>query len=147
MIHNRTPGSSSLDTHSRRSNWSKNPWIIPAMLPTDLDWNGGGHHTSTCPEGLEADIHEDTDHYYICVEVPGIKKQDLAVELKDRMLTVSGQRFWKRGEGEVGQPFSRTVALPTSIVWEKITASLEDGILTITLPKSEHIKARIIPLT
>jgi HSP20 family protein len=115
------------------------------MLPTDLDWSGG--QAATCSEGIAADLHEDADHYYVCLEVPGIKRQDLAVELKDRMLTVSGQRFWKRGEGEAGQPFSRTVALPTSIVWENITARLEDGILTITLPKSEHIKPRIIPLT
>jgi HSP20 family protein len=117
------------------------------MLPTDLDWNGSGNHAATCSEGLAADIHEDADHYYVSLEVPGIKRQDLAVELKDRMLTVSGQRFCKRGEGEAGQPFSRTVALPTGIVWENITARLEDGILTITLPKSEHIKPRIIPLT
>jgi HSP20 family molecular chaperone IbpA len=147
MIHNRTTGSSSLDPHARRSNWSCNPWIIPAMLPADLDWIGSGNHTATGSEGLATDIHEDAERYYVCMEVPGIKRQDLAVELKDRMLTVSGQRFWKRGEGEAGQPFSRTVALPTSIVWEKITARLEDGMLTITLPKSEHIKPRIIPLS
>ncbi|QIF02849.1 Hsp20/alpha crystallin family protein [Roseimicrobium sp. ORNL1] len=147
MKHNRTTGNTSLAPHARRSNWSSNPWIIPAMLPVDLDWSGSGNHTATGPENLGADIHEDADHYYVGMEVPGIKRQDLAIELKDRMLTVSGQRFWKRGEGEAGQPFSRTVALPTSIVWEKITARLEDGMLTITLPKAEHIKPRIIPLT
>lgn len=117
------------------------------MLPTDLDWSGSGNDTAMGSEGLAADIHEDADHYYVCLEVPGVKRQDLVVELKDRMLTVSGQRFWKRGQGEAGKPFSRTVALPTSIVWENITARLEDGILTITLPKSEHIKPRVIPLT
>jgi HSP20 family protein len=147
MTHNRTTWSPSSGSHPRHSGWNCNPWVIPAMLPTDLDWTLSSGQDEACSGGLAADIHEDTDHYYICLEVPGIKRQDLAVELKDRMLTVSGQRFLKRGEGEAGQPFGRTIAIPTSIVWEKITARLEDGILTITLPKAEHIKPRIIQLT
>jgi HSP20 family protein len=131
--------------HSGRNEWSEDPWVIPALLPPELNWSGKVPEPSS--GSLAADVHEDKDHYYVCFEVPGIKREDLRLELKDRMLTVSGQRFWKRGEGEAGQALHRTIAIPASIVWDDITARLEDGILTVTLPKTEHIKPRTIELS
>ncbi len=147
MIHRRITGHPAPGLQVRPRNVSGQGWFIPAMLPAEPGWNVAENCTEPCPAGLAADLHEDADNYYILVEVPGIKKQDLALELKDRMLTVSGQRFMKRGEGEAGQRCSRTFALPDSLAMDSIAAELEAGMLTIKLPKTERLKTRIIPVT
>lgn len=130
---------------SGRGDWSGPTLTAPALLSHG---GKGCDRPDNCPpESLAADIHEDTGHYHVCLEVPGIKREDLTVELEGRTLSVCGQRFWKRGEGEASQSFRRILAIPASVITEDITAHLEDGILTVSLPKSEQIKPRIIPLS
>ncbi|MCP5539886.1 MAG: Hsp20/alpha crystallin family protein [Akkermansiaceae bacterium] len=94
---------------------------------------------------LAADLYEDDANYYSRVELPGVKKDDLTVELHDRTLTVGFERQAKNAEGkEESTVWKRTVTVPDGIDPEKVSAQLEDGVLTVTLPKSEERKPRKI---
>ena len=93
---------------------------------------------------LATDIHEDKDNYYATFEVPGVKKEDVRVELNDRLLTVTVARKEKSGESESSYTSTRSISVPDSVKSDAILAKLEDGILTVTLPKSEERKPRSI---
>jgi HSP20 family protein len=98
------------------------------------------------------DLYEDKDNVIVKAELPGLKKEDIDVSLHDGALTISGERKTEtkfdeaqthRAERFVGR-FSRSVTLPSPVSVEKITATYQDGILTITLPKTEEAKPRQI---
>jgi HSP20 family protein len=92
------------------------------------------------------DLHEDKDNFYFRAELPGVKKDDVRVELGDGVLTVSGARktFAADGEGESTNEFSRSVSLPARVKDESIVARYEEGVLTVTLPKAEEVKPKRI---
>ena len=101
------------------------------------------------------DIHADKDRYFVSLEVPGVKKEDIQISLHEGVLTVSGERKdeRERKEGDtfrsergVGK-FERSVKLHTAIDQSKVTASYKDGILTIELPKAEEAKPRQIAVS
>jgi HSP20 family protein len=89
------------------------------------------------------DIAEDKEKFLLHVAVPGMKKEDFRIEVKDNRLTISGERQWKeeqmdrnwtRVESSYGR-FSRTLTLPETVKRDGITADYQDGILNLTLPK------------
>jgi HSP20 family protein len=98
------------------------------------------------------DIEEDKDNFIVSAEIPGMKKDDIKVTVRDNMLAVSGERKYEketkektyhRIERSYGK-FSRTIALPAAVDAAKIKASYKDGVLTITLPKPESAKPKQI---
>jgi HSP20 family protein len=100
------------------------------------------------------DLHEDNENLTVHVELPGMKKEDIEVSLQDGSLSISGERKNEqkfddakvyREERYVGR-FQRTVHLPSSVAANRIKAQYKDGILTITLPKTEEAKPRQINL-
>ena len=91
------------------------------------------------------DINETDRDIVIDVEVPGMKKEDITVEVKNNTLTISGERTQEkksddaeccRVERHYGK-FERTFGLPDTIKADKVAAAYKDGVLTVTLPKSE----------
>jgi len=95
---------------------------------------------------LEAGLYEDDDHYYARVELPGFKKNELKVELNDGTLIVACERKTV-SEDDVETSdvvFRRAMSVPEGINADKVAAKLEDGVLTITLPKSEKRKPKEI---
>ena len=95
---------------------------------------------------LAIDVHEDKDNYFASFEVPGVKKEDVKLELNSGMLTVSAEKREKNGDNESSYSLTRSVSVPDGVNVEAIAAKLEDGILTVTLPKAEHRKPRTIAL-
>ncbi|HZV02693.1 MAG TPA: Hsp20/alpha crystallin family protein [Planctomycetota bacterium] len=96
------------------------------------------------------DVHETDDRYELRLDVPGVAKEDLKVRYENDALTVEGDRksFHSgpgRGERWVGR-FERTLSLPDGIDAEHIEANLENGVLTIVLPKAEAAKPRQITI-
>jgi len=98
------------------------------------------------------DLYEDKDNVIVKVELPGMKKEDIDVSLHDGALSISGERKSEekfedaetyRAERFVGR-FHRTVTLPSPVSAEKVKAQYKDGILTITLPKTEEAKPKQI---
>jgi HSP20 family protein len=99
-------------------------------------------------------IFRDEGNLIIRFEVPGVSWQDLHIEVKNDLLTVSGEKrpaFRERNEYlkvefQYGE-FHRTFQLPVGIVPGKMTAALTDGILELMIPVSSESKSRIIPIT
>lgn len=91
------------------------------------------------------DIAEENDQYDIQVSIPGMKKSDFNLEISDGRLTISGER--KMEEKKEGKnfhsvethygSFSRSFYLPEDVEQGNISAKYEDGLLKVTLPKSE----------
>lgn len=95
---------------------------------------------------LAVDVHEDKDAYHASFEVPGVRKEDVKLELNNGLLTVSAEKREKNGENETSLTLSRAVSVPEGVDADSISAKLEDGILRVTLPKAEHRKPRTIEL-
>ena len=99
-------------------------------------------------------ITEDGEAYYVSAELPGVRSNDLDVNVTANQLTLAGERRiaeeaadarYHRREREAVR-FSRAVALPGDIDTENVRARLADGILTVTVPKSERAKPRQIDI-
>ena len=98
------------------------------------------------------DVYEDKDDFTIVAEVPGMTKDDIEVSLHNDCLSISGERKGdtRRQEAEVYRAerffgrFQRTITLPTTVAGDKVKAQYKDGVLTITLPKTEEAKPKQI---
>ena len=98
------------------------------------------------------DVSVEGDNILVRAELPGLRKEDVKVSLEHNLLTISGEKkeetqkegnqyyFQERSYGA----FSRSVELPTTVDAKKITATFKDGVLHVTLPKSEEAKPRQI---
>lgn len=84
------------------------------------------------------------------VALPGVKPEDVDVEIADDMVTVRGSYQEEKETTEGGfihkelsrGSFSRTFAVPTAVKADAATASFKDGLLTLTLPKTEEVKPK-----
>lgn len=90
------------------------------------------------------DLYEDDDNYYVKAELPGVKKDEIELNLENSVLTLSATHKEEGQEGNREYSVSRSISVPEDVNAEKIGASSEDGVLTITLPKAEARKPRRI---
>lgn len=99
-------------------------------------------------------VTEDKDSFYIRAELPGLKPDDLNISVTGDSFSIFGERKietdgenvrYHRKEREAGK-FSRVVNLPGQIDTEKVEAKSTNGILTVTLPKSEVSKPRQVKI-
>lgn len=88
------------------------------------------------------DISETKDHYLASFDVPGVKKEDIKIEVEGNQLIVSGERHHER----MNAKFERAFNLPTTVNTDKIEAQHENGVLRIAIPKAEAVKARTIQI-
>ena len=92
-----------------------------------------------------SDVQEDEQHFTLKLELPGIKKDDLELSLDKAVLTVSAKSKSEDGTKHTVS-FTRSFTLSESIQQDKIAATLEDGVLSVTLPKAEVAKPRQIKI-
>ena len=105
------------------------------------------------------DVHEDADHFYVEAELPGYTKDDVDITLEDGVLSIRAARKEEKREGDTKggrQPlhierrwsrFERSFTLPTAVNENSVRATLEGGLLAITLDKREEVKPRKIQIT
>ncbi len=113
--------------------------------------------SSTLAEGFKpkCDINETKDHFYLSFDLPGLKKEEIKIEVQDNVLTISGERVresksendeshwhFERAYGR----FERSFNLPATVAAEKIEAQFENGVLNLVLPKAEVAKGRTIQI-
>ena len=104
-------------------------------LPAGVDFAPGG------------ELHETDEAFTVELDLPGVDKKDIHIEMSDRRLTVRGERVIKEKEGvmrhstRVTGTFSYEAILPCPIDEPKVTAALSDGVLTITMPKASEAKS------
>ena len=97
-----------------------------------------------------ANIKEEKEKFIVQLAVPGLKKEDFKIELKEKLMTISVNKTAEKGQDEV-QPtyslkefgftsFKRSFTLPETIELEAITAQYEQGILQLDIPKKDSAK-------
>jgi HSP20 family protein len=100
-----------------------------------------------------ASVVENADGYLLQVEMPGVNKEGLEITMEDNELTIVGRRSLPMIDGTLlhresrRENFRRTFEIDPSIDFNKINATMDQGILTLTLPKAEHVKPRKITVS
>ena len=106
------------------------------------------------PFGWEpiCNLKEDDENYILEAELPGLKKEDIKISLKNDVLTISGERKEEKEkkdkhshivERQYGS-FYRSFTLPSGVEEDKIDATYKDGVLKVVLPKTEKAKVKEI---
>ena len=97
-----------------------------------------------------ADLSELADRYVLSVELPGLQRTDVQIDLQEQVLVVHGRRpaqaccpdrYQQLERGQV--PFSRSFQFAVAVVTDAITADLADGVLTVVVPKASPDVHRI----
>ena len=100
-----------------------------------------------------ASVTDIADGYRLEIEMPGVKKNGLDISVENHELTIIGRRSVPAVEGTLihresrPENFRRAFELDPSIDGEKISANIDQGLLTLTLPKAEHVKPRKITVS
>ena len=130
---------------SRIDRMFSNPYWLTGRMDDDTNmgrWNPA------------VDLYEKNDHFVIKAELPGVDKKDIAIDLKDRVLTLSGERShenevkkenYYRKERSYGK-FQRAFTLPADVDSDKIKAEFKDGLLQIEIPKPEEQKPKQVTI-
>ena len=100
-----------------------------------------------------ASVTEDHDAYTLLVEMPGVNKEGLEISIENNELTITGRRSLPTIEGTLlhresrHENFRRTFEIDPSINADKINAKIDNGVLTLRLPKAEQVKPRKITVS
>jgi len=109
---------------------------------------------ATCDWTPAVDIKELDNEFVISADIPGVDPKNIEIHMEDGVLTIKGERHaekddekdgYKRVERSYGS-FYRRFSLPDSADAEKINAKSHNGVLELTIPKSEKVKARRIKI-
>jgi HSP20 family protein len=97
-----------------------------------------------------ADVLVTDDGVQVYMDVPGLRPEDLEIELQNDVLTVRGERPWPYGEGDAAWRriergfgrFERSLRVPAGLSPDQVEASIRDGVLALWIPKPESLKPR-----
>ncbi len=137
------------------------PWSLVNLLHQDLDQiagrrfglASGDNNGSSVADWVPAvDIVEEKDRYVLRADVPGVKPEDIDVNMENGVLTVSGERHHESTEEAEGMrrvervsgKFYRRFNLPDTADAEEISAKSANGILEVRIPKQPEVQARRI---
>jgi HSP20 family protein len=117
----------------------------------DEDWTWPSTRGGWLPA---LDVHETDDHYAVSVELPGVARDDVTIEFNEGLLTIRGEKRSEREEQKEKRrfverhygTFSRSFSLPGDADADHIDADFKDGVLTLTIPKTEESKPRTIAI-
>lgn len=132
------------------------------MMPTVSEWDrlmsdvftDRFEDTSLSEWTPAIDITEDSDSFVVVADLPGLTKKDISINIKENMLTVSGERKseikddsknYCRTERRYGA-FKRSFQLTDQVIAEKISANFKNGVLTVSVPKAEEVKPKEIEI-
>jgi HSP20 family protein len=101
------------------------------------------------------DLVEAEDHFVLKADLPGLREENVKIEVQDGTLTISGERKAEHESGESGWyriersfgAFSRSLTLPEHVDASAITADFRDGVLEVRIPKPEERKPQRIEIT
>lgn len=126
-----------------------NEFFGPAWSRYFALWNGNG---SEAPVPL--DVYQTDKEYVVRATLPGVRSEDVELSVVGQCLSIKAKT---QEEKEVSEEswllkernftsFHRSINLPTEVQADKVEATLENGILTITLPKAEAVVPKAIPV-
>lgn len=141
--------------------WPRRTWASPVALEMFEDFDRivesflRPTYANTVNFQPSCDVSETKDHYLVSFDMPGVKKDDIKIEVEGNQLVITGERHRevknKDGEATLRHEraygkFERSFTLPATIAADKIEAHYEDGVLNVALPKAETAKARSIEI-
>lgn len=91
-----------------------------------------------------SNVEETESHYLFNVDMPGVTKEDIKIEVKDGSLMVTGERKYKKANEEESFFYQNSFYLGSRVDTKGIEAKLENGVLNISVPKSEESKPHLI---
>lgn len=140
LVHYRTPLSRRLASSGlfARSPWTDWDGEIDRFFSTAL----AGPSVFSAAGAPPVDLYQDGDNTHVRVELPGVARDAIQIEVVDGQLNLRAERV--RGEGEARETvaFSRSITLSDQVDDTAIRAQLENGVLTLTLPKKPEAKPR-----
>jgi HSP20 family protein len=108
-------------------------------------------HNPESARSLALDIRDEGESYLLRALVPGLKAEDLTIQVLEDAVSIEGE--FRREDGELlmselpAGPFRRALRLPVALDAEKAEAKIEDGVLTLHLPKSEAVRPKTIKVS
>lgn len=90
------------------------------------------------------DLYEDDQNFFACLELPGVKKDAIDLQLENAVLTFCGSYSEETKGAKSDYSFQRSISVPDGVARDKIKASYENGILTVIMPKEDTYKPRQI---
>lgn len=106
------------------------------------------------PRMMPMDLYRDGDHYVLTADLPGIDPGSVDIDVDGQLLTIRAERSVPTGEGvkwitreREGASFLRQLSLGQGVDTERISASYDNGVLSVTIPVSEKAKPRKIEVT
>jgi HSP20 family protein len=118
------------------------------------DWNGDFNLQSFTQSDWipPVDINESDKEFLITIEVPQIDKDDIKVQVQDGMLSISGERKYENEDKKAHRierfygSFQRSFKLPDNVKEDKIDADHKNGVLYLTLPKTEEVTPKLLDI-
>jgi HSP20 family protein len=100
---------------------------------------------------LGVNIREEDEAYILSALVPGLKAEDLNIQILEDVVSIEGEYKAEEAEFLLNElpngAFRRTLRLPNEVDAEKVEAKIADGVLTLTLPKAESARPKKIKVT
>ncbi|MCY3917917.1 MAG: Hsp20/alpha crystallin family protein [Chloroflexi bacterium] len=135
---------------------TRNPYfrLVDNLLNDARPWLASGGPSEARGFGLALDVEEKADAYIVRANLPGVSQDDISVNIHEDVLSVSAETAAENRdensktlirERRFGR-FSRSLRFPTNVDGDAVEASYENGLLSITLPKADHVKPRQIPV-
>lgn len=130
--------------HIANDAWSELDRMFERAFPDMGNWPGFWGRRDA--RSFRLDSYHDESNHYVVAELPGFDRKDIKVELENEVLTISAERESKGSEQESGTSVSvsRSVTVDKAIQADKVEARFENGLLTVTLPKAEERRPRMI---
>ena len=123
---------------------ARSPWSgLESEIDRLFESAVGGVPTSAAGR-FAVDLFEDKANTYVRAELPGLRREDITVEMSDGYLTIAASRKTAGAEGKEAESFSfsRAVSISEEVQADKVSATYENGVLTVTLPKVEAVQPK-----
>lgn len=129
--------------------------LFSSFFDTPASPGNGGNGGATARRWIPPmDLVETQDDFVLKADLPGIREDDVGIELEKNVLTISGERRTEHEERHEGYyrveratgSFSRSLSLPEGIDPEAVSASFENGVLTVRIPKPAQAKPRRVKI-
>ncbi len=127
----------------------------PFGLLDQVFGNTGARTGGNLMRAPETDVVETEREIRVVAEMPGLRRENIEIDVENNVLTIRGEKREQRTEGEQGRwhlaerrygTFTRSFVLPRDVDADGIQASFQDGVLTVSVPKSEKARRRRIEI-
>ena len=139
--------------------YKNNPagWLNSVMHSIDNLWDEQLNGVSKTEKNFmpACDVHENKDYYFFSMDIPGVKKENIQVELKDNTLRISGEKKNEYKSSSDSQEqiherfygkFQRSFYLPSAVKEQEIEAHFRNGVLELLVPKTKKEPGRQVPI-